>query len=186
MIFVFHYMLIFFGLLMSGVIGLMPIQEQFMIPGWLRFGMFGVGLILAIVGITMVHGRALKTGAVHLLEWGKPGKILWFYAHKDGTLRVTPAMREVEGHLYSKELDAQIMDLKSYRLFDHSVRFVPEGIGHSVDLGMCLYVAFLKNRWGFTNIRETRQAGFKGLLSKAPKPETSQEYADTGGDLYES
>jgi len=181
MLFVFHYMLIFFGLFMSGIVGLMPLQEQFAIPGWLRFGMFGVGFVLAIVGITMVHGRAIKTGAIHLLEWGKPGKLIWFYVHKDGTIKITPAMRAVEGHLYSRELDAQIMDLKSYRLFDHSVRFVPEGTGHSVDLGMCLYVAYLKNKWGLTNIREARQKGFMGLLKKGPKPEVSQEHADVEG-----
>ena len=180
MIFMFTYLLVIFGLLMAGLVGLMPATEQWMIPDWLRYVFFGVGFILAFVGLSMVQGRANKTGAIHLLDWGRPGRIIWFYVYKDGTIKITPSVRDVENQLYSKELDAQIQEMKSYRLFDHSVRFVPEGTGHAVDLGMCLYVGLLKNKWGFTNIREARKAGLASFFSKT-RPVLSEEYADTEG-----
>ena len=95
---------------------------------------------------------------------------------------ITPSMREVEGQLYSPELDAQIQDIKSYRLFDHSVRIVPEGIGHSVDLGKCLYAQFLKTKYGFENLREAREGG-KRLFGKIPFPPKTKPVVST--ELYE-
>jgi len=179
MLFFFFYMMIIFGFIMGGIVGLMPLQEQIFIPDYFRFIMFGVGFCLVFVGASLVHGRARKTGAEHLLEFGKPGSIIWFYIYKDGTIKITPAMREVEGQLYSKELDAQIQEMKSYRLFDHSVRFVPEGTGHAIDLGMCLYAAFLKTRHGFANIREARSDGFMGKKKEIK----AKEYMGQGGHL---
>lgn len=158
MIFIFVYMLVVFGLILASISGLMPADSQNMIPDFFRFILFFVGFILAFLGITLLHGRASKTGAIHLLEWGVPGTILWFYVYRDGTVKITPAIREVEGALYSKELDAQINDMKSYRLFDHSIRFVPEGIGGSADLDLVLYATLLKNRYGFQTIRDARKA----------------------------
>ena len=178
MIFQFFYMLVFFGFFMGGIIGLLPLTEQIGIPDYFRYVMFGVGFCLVMVGSSLVHGRAKKTGAEHLLEFGRPGDIIWFYVYKDGTIKITPSMREVEGQLYSKELDAQIQEMKSYRLFDHSIRFVPEGTGHAVDLGMCLYAAFLKTRNGFSNIREAR-ADANG---KRKKVNLSKEYRAPVGD----
>lgn len=180
MIFMFQYIFIFFGLVLAGLIGLLPFQEQFAIPDFLRYIMFGVGFVLCLVGIVLVQGRAKKTGAEHLLEFGRPNRIIWFYVYKDGTIKITPSMREVEGQLYSKELDAQILDFKSYRLFDHSIRIVPEGTGHAVDLGKCLYAMFLRNKHGFINIREAREKGFKNLFKAKPKPIITQEYANEG------
>jgi len=156
MIFLLGFMLLFFGLFLAGLPGLLPYAEQWIIPDMFRIFFFIIGLILSFFGMMIIHGRAMKTGAIHLLEFGRPNKILWFYVHKDGTITITPAMREVEGQLYSPELDAQIHEMKSYRLFDHSVRIVPEGMGHAVDLGMCLYAKFLKTRYGFENLREAR------------------------------
>ena len=160
MIFFMCYMLVFFGIFFAGFIGLFPYEMQYMIPMWLRFPFFMIGIIIAMVGLSMVHIRAKKTGAEHLLESGRPGTILWFYVFRDGTVKITPSMREIEGQLYSRELDAQIHDLKSYRLFDHSIRFVPEGIGHAVDLDMVLYATLLRTKYGFSNIEEAREKGF--------------------------
>jgi len=175
MIFMLAYMFIFFGVVMGGIIGLMPLQEQLMIPDFLRYIFFFLGFILAFVGLSLVHSRASKTGAVHILEFGRPGKLLWFYAYRDGTIKITPSIRDVEGQLYNAELDAQIHDYKSYKLFDHSVRFVPEGIGHSVDLDYCLYTGLLKTKYGFASLREAREKGFKGLF-KGRKVIPSNEY----------
>ena len=173
MIFLLAYMFLFFGIFIAGVLGLLPLSAQFGVPDYFRFILFMVGMIIAYVGLIMLHGRAVKTGVHHFIEPGRPNKIIWFYVFRDGTIKVTPSMREVEGQLYNKELDAQIQDMKSYRLFDHPVRFVPEGVGHAVDLGMCLYAQFLKTKHGFNSLKEAREGGF-GFS----KPILSQEYIE--------
>jgi len=168
MIFMFAYMLVMFGLIMASLAGLMPASAQEMIPDFFRFILFFVGLILSIMGIMMLQTRANKTGANHLLEFGRPDRIIWFWVQRDGTVKITPAVKEVEGTTYSKDLDAIINDFKSYRLFDHSIRFVPEGLGHSVDLDVVLYCTLLKNKFGFANLREARngKATQKEITSK--------------------
>jgi len=169
LIFAMSYMLVMFGLVINVMIVMLPPSMQQVVPMFLRLAFGAVGFILAIFGVGMVHTRAKKTGAEHLIEFAKPSTLLWFYVYRDGTVRITPAIREVEGQLYAPKLDAQINDLKSYRLFDHSIRFVPEGIGHAVDLDMVLYTTLLRNNYGFSNIREARKFGFKNnsqLLNK--------------------
>jgi len=177
MIFFLVFILIMFGLILSGLFSLMPLSVLITVPPAIRMMFFFVGVMITIVGLLMLHGRAYKTGAIHLLNFGKPGTIIWFYVYRDGTVKITPAMREVEGTLYSQELDAQIQDFKSYRLFDHSIRFVPEGIGHAVDLDMVLYSMMLKNKFGYQNIREARESVFINLLKKLrlPMPDASME-----------
>lgn len=158
MLFIFVYMFVILGLLVAAIPGLMPLQSQAMIPDFFRFILFFFGFIFSFLGILLIHGRALKTGTNHLLEYGRPETIIWFFVNRDGTIKITPAMREVEGALYSKELDAVVNDMKSYRLFDHSVRIVPEGLGHTADLDMVLYATLLKTKNGFANIREARKS----------------------------
>lgn len=131
------------------------------IPMMLKYLLFMMGFIISLLGIIILQGRAVKTGADHLLEFGRPDKIIWIYAYRDGTLKITPAMREIGGQLYSPELDAQIQDFKSYRIFDHSIRIVPEGIGHAVNLDYVLYATLLKTKYGFNNITEARQESKK-------------------------
>jgi len=151
----------FFGFVLAGIVGLMPPITQLQIPMFLRVMMFAVGLLIGFIGMFLPHSRALKTGATHLIEPGRPDLINWFVVYPDGNIKITPSVREVEGQLYSKELDAQIQELKSYRIFDHSIRFVLEGSGHAVDLGMCVYTEFLKNKYGFESLKEAREKGFK-------------------------
>lgn len=145
------------------------------IPVMGKYMLFIMGTIIAFIGLFILQTRAMKTGANHLLEFGRPNNIIWFYVHRDGTIKITPALREIEGQLYSPELDAQIQDYKSYRLFDHSIRFVPEGIGHAADLDMILYVTLLKDKYGFNNIREARK-GFRlfGFPKKEPVQSTEK------------
>jgi len=184
MIFMMSFMLVILGLVMSGISAMLPIQTLSAVPYMFRIILFMVGVIMACMGFILLWGRAKKTGADHLLEPGRPSRILWFYVYRDGTIKITPAMREVEGQLYSPEMDAQIQDMKSYRLFDHPVRFVPEGVGHAVDLGKCLYAQFLKTKYGFESIREAREGkkfipflgGKKQTLSKELTDEDIQQF----------
>lgn len=158
MIFFLVYVFLMFGIIVAGIAGLMPYEMQDAIPDYWRFLLFFMGFLFSFIGIILVQTRATKTGAVHLLEYGRPGTIIWFYVFRDGTMKITPAMREVEGALYSRELDAQINDLKSYKLFDHSIRIVPEGLGHAVNLDMVLYATLVKKKYGYANIKEARKA----------------------------
>jgi len=158
----------FMGIFMCGIIGLLPLDAQFMIPDMFRYIMFAFGGMISFIGFIILKSRADKTGAGHLLEFGRPGTINWLYIHKDGTIKITPAMREVEGQLYSPGLDAQIRELKSYRLFDHSIRFVPEGIGHAIDLDMVLYANLLKTKYGFASLKDARKGVFDFLKNKEP------------------
>lgn len=184
MIFFLVYIFLFFGIMLIGMGSFLPPN----MPIMLNYLLFLMGIMIIFVGMVILQSRASKTGAVHLLEFGRPNTIIWFYVHRDGTVMITPAMREIEGQLYSKELDAQIHDLKSYRLFDHSIRFVPEGIGHSVDLDMCLYSTLLKTKFGINNIREARRVSKLSILNRPPfnalqkQDVVSQEKFVTGGE----
>jgi len=160
MMFFLAYMLLFFGVVLAGIVGLVPANEQFIIPTFFRYILFMVGSLISFMGLILLHGRAKKTGAHHLIEPGKPGLINWFLVYPDGDIKITPSVRDVEGQLYSKELDAQIQELKSYRIFDHSIRFVLEGTGHAADLGMCVYTKLLKTKYGYENLKQARQGGF--------------------------
>ena len=188
MLFMMAYMFIFIGVFLAGLFGLMPIDLQIGIPDVLRMIMFMFGFLLAFVGVFLIQGRALKTGVGHLLEYGNPKKIIWFYVYRDGTIKITPAMRDVEGLLYSKELDAAVQDMKSYRLFDHSIRFVPEAIGHAADLDMCLYAQVLKTKWGFNIIITARDGGRIANLASSIKKKNvveTKEYMTSGKELDE-
>lgn len=168
MIFFLVFMLTFFGLFLCGIIGLLPLETQFIIPEMFRMIMFLLGCVITFMGLMILLSRAKKTGSNHLLEFGKPGTINWLYVHSDGTIAITPALREVEGQLYSPSLDAQIKDLKSYRIFDHSIRIVPEGIGHAVDLDMVLYANLLKTKYGFASLKDARKNVFNFLKQSEP------------------
>lgn len=169
------FMMLIFGFILAAVPTMLPINIAASVPPGLRIGFVFFGFMIATIGMMMLWIRAKKTGAEHIINPGRPGNIIWFYVYRDGTIKITPSIREVEGQLYSKELDAQIHDLKSYRLFDHSVRFVPEGIGHAVDLDMILYVTLLKSKYGFNNVMEARKG--VGILSPLfpKKPTYAQE-----------
>jgi len=161
MLFSLSYIFLFVGLIMAGIMGLMPTGFQSVIPDIFRFVFFMFGCVLCFIALFLIQGRALKTGTIHLLDYGKPGTINWLYVHTDGTIEITPSLREVEGQLYSPKLDAQIKELKSYRIFDHSIRIVPEGVGHAVDLDMVLYANLLRSKNGITNLRQARDSVFR-------------------------
>jgi hypothetical protein len=178
MFFFLAYLTMFFGIFMAGISGLFPASVQNVIPDMYRSFFFIMGLIVAMIGLVLLNIRAIKVGANHLIAPGRPDSILWLYVFRDGTIKIVPSLRVVEGQLYSPELDAQIHEMKSYRIFDHSIRFVPEGVGHAIDLDMCLYAYVLKTKWGFSNLLQAR----KGVLKKT-EPLPSQEHTITGKEL---
>lgn len=180
MYFMMAYMMTFIGIMLAGIFGLMPIDIYYTIPDFLKMMFLIVGMILSFFGLLLLHIRSIKVGANHLIAPGRPENILWFYVYRDGTIKITPSFRDVENQLYAKELDAQIHDLKSYKLFDHSIRFVPEGVGHTVDFDMCLYAYILKTRYGFSNILQAR----KNIFGSKEKL-VSKEHLITGSDLNE-
>jgi len=155
------------GLTLAAFCGMVPVEGQLIIPYWFRFIMFIVGGMIGLVGIMMLLIRAKKTGAEHLIRPGRPGLINWLYVYADGEMRITPSMRAGEGQLYNPELDAQIIDAKTYTMGDHRFRIVPEVVGHAVDLDYVYYTNLLKTRYGFENMREARQGRIEHILNKA-------------------
>jgi len=159
MIFFLAYFLMLVGLLMAGMMGFVPASMN--VPPMLKILLFLVGIIISSVGYIILYGRANKTGAKHLIEPARKGYSLWFYVYRDGSILITPSIRRVEGQLYAPELDAQIQDFKSYKIFDHTIRIIPEGIGHAVDLSMVLYTKLLKTKFGFEKLQDARTTANK-------------------------
>jgi len=150
------------GIIIAGFCGLMPADVQPQIPYWFRFLGFMIGGILPLVGMNMLMIRAKRTGADELMKPGRVGTILWFFIYRDGEVRITPAKRAGEGQLYNDDLESQIIDVKTYSLADHKIRFVPEVLGHAANIDFLYYVNVLKTRYGFDNLREARA----GLVDK--------------------
>ena len=179
MIFFLAIMLLMFGFIFAAIPVFLPAEIAAALPTAFSFIFIFIGLTIALIGQLMLFGRAKSTTAIHLLDKPKRNHHLWLYAHRDGSLMFTPGIRNVESQLYSPELDAQIQEFKSYRMFDHSIRIVPEGVGHAVDLGMVLYAQLMKNKYGFENIQEARDAAtfleklnpIKGQYDKLPASE---------------
>lgn len=145
-------MMMIFGFMICSIGSFVQLPSEF----GAIFVMFG--MVIGIMGFMMLWIRALKTGAVHLIGAGRPDKVIWFYIHKDGTMKITPSVRKGEGMTYNEELDAVALEQKSYQLFDHKIRFIPEEIGHGVDHRMCLYVDLLKTKYGWNNIKTARKS----------------------------
>ena len=74
--------------------------------------LFVIGIVFAILGYMIYVMRARQTGAIHLMEKGRPGRFLWFYFYDDGEMRITPGIRVGEKQSYNREMDSQVA-------FDH-------------------------------------------------------------------
>jgi len=162
------------GLMLCGLSGYMP---ELMLQGM----MFIVGMIISLVGLFMLYIRAIKTGAIHLLNTAQPNSVIWFYIQRDGTVKITPAFKRIEGMTESKEMDAIIQDMKAYRIFDHQIRFVPEDLGHSADVKHCVYARIMKNKYGFESIRDGRRK----ILDYLYKRQQQQPEYVKGGSEWE-
>lgn len=170
------------GMLTAGLGFLLPFDLYFLMPQEFKYLLFGLGLLLGIVGLIMLHFRAIKTGANHIIAPGSPNKMILFFIYGDDTLRIMTANRNVSGLIYSKKLDMNLQDIKSYRLFDHSVRIGLDGLGHSIDMGACGYAQFIKSKYGFKNISEARAKA----LSKDKDVILNQEYISDGDEIDEA
>lgn len=181
MYFIMAIMFVVIGITMAGIADFVPAftVDQFgnlmpVIPDSLKMILFFVGMILSVMGVIMLWLRATKTGANLLIAPGRPDRILWFYVFKDGTIRIVNAARDVEGFTYSKTLDTEATEMKSYRLFDHHVRIIPEGIGSATDLGACLYCYFIRTKHGFKSIKDARETIFINDSEKSESNEGNQ------------
>jgi len=172
------------GVVLAGLVGMVPGFYQPAIPYWFRFMMWFFGTIISYTGIIILWGRTRRLGVNHLINPGRPGNVLWLYFYADGECRILPSKRVGEGQLYNEELDSQIMDVKTYSLCDHKIRIVPEVVGHAVDLDYVLYVNLLETQYGFENLREARQGWLNEKL-KRKKPIIDTEY-HLVGDKNES
>jgi hypothetical protein len=132
----------------------------------LRFMMFFVGIVISIAGLMILIIRLMKTGAIHLVRPGKPGRLLWFYFFADDEVKITPSLRYGERLSYNPEMDSQIVNAKTYRLADHVICIVPEVVGGAVDLDYAMYADIAQTKWGWENLKEARKSAVDRVLSK--------------------
>jgi len=152
MLFARSYMLMLIGVILLAFSAFLGMIMPFFI-----IMMFSIiGIIMVILSLVFVHMRAVESTLVYLLEDPKKGQVHWAYVYGDRDIRITPAMRQLEKHSYSKQLDQQIHDFQTYNLAGHKLRIVPEGVGHSVSLGKCLYATHAKRVWNVKSLRELR------------------------------
>ena len=178
MLFARSWMLLLIGLVLMVFSTIFAIAIPFMIVLFFTL----IGAILIIVSLLFIQIRSYDGGIIHLLEDRKPKHINWLYVYGDYDIFVTPSIRQLEKHSYSKKLDQQIVDFKTYNFAGHKVRIVPEGVGHSVDLGKCLYATHAKQKWNIKTLNELR-AAVSGLFNKSEtEPEekiaTIEEYKE--------
>ena len=120
-----------------------------------------VGVILNVFGLYTVYSRARGTTLYHLLEEPKRGWVNWLYVWGDREIEVLPAMKKVGRTSYSKDIQQQINDLKTYRFADHEVRVVPEGAQYSTNFKYCLYCEQAKKDWKVKSLRDIRKLFLK-------------------------
>jgi len=160
------YIMFVVGIFISSFCGLMPADIQTKIPYEFRGLAFFIGLMVCFMGLVLLWIRCKKTGADHLIRPGRPGLINWIYIYKDGEMRILPAIRAGEGQLYNEDLDAQVIDAKTYTMGDHRFRIVPEIVGHAVDMDYVIYADLLHTKYGFENLRQARQGRIDHILNK--------------------
>lgn len=151
------YACVILGVIISGVLGLMSWSIQWMIPDFFRYLFFMFGMIIAFVGVFMLHIRLRKTGVIHFIPPGNPKRIIWLYVRKNGDIEIFPSVQKAEGQLYGKTIDGQITDVKAYRMHDTPVRIVAESIAHSLDLDYVLFVNLLQDKHGLKSLSSTRE-----------------------------
>lgn len=177
------------GFAMAGACNVLPMDIYLIMPPEFRMMLLFVGIIVGMIGVILLWLRAKKTGAIYIMNPGKPNRHLWFYFHRDGVMQITPAIRVGESQLYNKEMDAQIIAARTYRLCDHNICIVPEAVGHACDLDYVLYVNLLESVYGLENLKEARKSTMDDVLRKFGigryKDIESEENVATGRDITE-
>jgi len=154
MLFARSWMLMFIGIVLT----IVSVFLSMFIPFMITLIFLILALLLNIVSLLLVQIRSYDGGINHLLDDRKRNQINWLYIYGDYDIMVTPGMRQLEKHSYSKKLDQQIVDFKTYNFAGHKIRIVPEGVGHSVDLGKCLYATHAKQKWNIKTLNELRES----------------------------
>jgi len=172
-----------FGLTLLGLfIIFLMIFLMILLPGlaiiWLL--VLIVGVILNMMGLYTVYSRARGTTLYHLLEEPRRGWVNWMYVWGDREIEVLPAMKKVGRTSYSKDVQQQINDLKTYRFADHEVRVVPEGAQYSTNFKHCLYCEQAKKDWKVKSLKDLRR-----IHIRTQKPDGPQEEIRELKDLQE-
>ena len=68
------YMFFMGGLMLFAMSMFLPPE----IPVMGKYMLYIMGTIIAFIGLFILQTRAMKTGANHLLEFGRPNNIIWF------------------------------------------------------------------------------------------------------------
>jgi len=155
------------------IIGLMLTFVSFFVASFfpimiILLPMWFFGAIFCFISLARIWMDVRQTTLYYLIEEPRPGEILWLYAYGDRDMVVTPAMRRMQMYSYSPELNQQIKEFATYRFAGHTIRVVPEGIGHSVDLGACLYATHFKQKFGIRNIFDLRKL-FRPAVEDLPE-----------------
>jgi hypothetical protein len=178
-------LLIMTGVMLSGMLTLLPLEFFVIVPDYFKFLLFILGIVFAVLGYMIYIMRARQTGACHIMEKGRPGRFLWFYFYDDGEMRITPGIRVGEKQSYNREMDNQVPVTKSYHLADHQVLIIPEGVGCAADLDYALYAELLDAKGGFENLRIAREDAFakiaKGIGLTLSEPKESMAHVVTSG-----
>jgi len=170
------YILFLVGIVIASFCGIMPAEVQPNIPYSFRGLAFFIGSLICFMGLVLLWIRCKKTGADHLIRPGRPGLINWIYVYKDGEMRILPAIRAGEGQLYNPDLDAQVIDAKTYTMGDHRFRIVPEIVGHAVDLDYVIYADLLHTKYGFENLRQARKGRINEILRRTKENITQENF----------
>jgi len=187
--------LILAGAIIASIFCFIPMNQQIafdghnvvlLIPEQFKMIIGIIGIAFAVVGYMMIYLRLRYTNAIYLVRRGRPGQILWFYVYADGEIRITPSIRAGEKQLYNADLDAQVIDVKTYSMADHKIRIVPEIVGHAVDLDYVTYVTIAESKWGWENLKEARECANWVLKKLGIKKQTeieATEHVAVGRDI---
>lgn len=160
-------MLMFFAFFIAFVFPLLIL----LLPVWV------FGAIFCVIALARIYMDVKQTTLYELIEEPRPGEVKWLYVYGDRDIIVVPSMRRMQMYSYSQELNQQIKEFATYRFAGHTVRIVPEGIGHSIDLGACLYATHFKQKFGVRSIFDLRKL-FRPAVADLPEEKvTSVEKA---------
>jgi len=169
-------MLGFFVTLMPALISTLSTAVIFTPQQTLIINLFGIIILIMAPIILLILAR--RSSAIHLIDFPKPGQVLWLYIMKGGMGYFVPSTRLAQAFLYSKGrgIVKDIGDNSRISIGRHSVRVVLETVGHTIDPYQAQYASRLRKKKGFKDIRQARNAGrfiHKGFV----KEKDVEEYA---------
>jgi len=142
----------------------------------LIINLFGV-VILAIAPIILLI-LAKRSSAIHLIDFPKPGQVLWLYVMKGGMAYFVPSVRMAQAFLYSKGrgIVKDVGENSRISIGRHNVRIVLEKVGHTINPYIAQYASRLRRKYGFKDIKQARNAG-RFIHAGIVKKKDIEEYA---------